>query len=344
MTTVTAARVDVPAHIAQNPGAHRVLTGERPTGSLHVGHYFGTLQNRVLLQDLGVDMFIVIADYQVLTDRDVAGNLPAIVEGVVLDYLAVGIDPAKATIFAHSSVAALNQLLLPFLSLVSTAELSRNPTVKDEIAASGRSQVSGLMFTYPVHQAADLLFCKSTLVPVGDDQLPHIELTRTIARRFNDRYAQLFPLPEAMLSHAPRLLGTDGRKMGKSGGNAVSIKSSADETAAIVKTAKTDAERRITFEPERRPEVSNLVLLAALAAGRDPHEVAEEIGDGGAAVLKRVVTEAVNERLAPVRARRAEYAAEPGLVRGILREGGERANAVADQTLLEVKEAMLTYY
>lgn len=344
MTVTTTARMDVPAHIAQNPGAHRVLTGDRPTGSLHLGHYFATLQNRVLLQDMGVDLFVVVADYQVLTDRDVAGNLPEIVDGVILDYLAVGIDPARATIFAHSSVAALNQLLLPFLSLVSTAELSRNPTVKEEVAASGREQVSGLMFTYPVHQAADLLFCKSTVVPVGEDQLPHIELTRTIARRFNDRFAPLFPLPEAMLSHAPRLLGTDGRKMGKSGGNAIDIKATADETAALIKTAKTDTERRIVFDPENRPEVSNLVLLAALAADRDPYEVAEEIGDGGSAALKRVVTEAVNERLAPVRARRLELAADPGMVRRVLREGGERASAIADQTLLEVKEAMRTYY
>lgn len=184
--------------ILKDPGQFRVLTGDRPTGRLHLGHYFGTLHNRVRLQDLGAEMFVVIADYQVLTDRDVADNLTGYVEELVLDYLAIGVDPARSTIFTHSAVPALNQLMLPFLSLVSVAELNRNPTVKDEITHSRQSSVSGLMFTYPVHQAADILFCKGNLVPVGQDQLPHLELTRTIARRFNDHYGNgtaVFPSP-----------------------------------------------------------------------------------------------------------------------------------------------------
>ncbi|MCM2578994.1 hypothetical protein M1E25_16805, partial [Streptomyces sp. MTZ3.1] len=134
--------------ILEDPGQFRVLTGDRPTGRLHLGHYFGTLQNRVRLQNLGVEMFVIIADYQVLTDRDVAGNLTGHVEELVLDHLAIGIDPARSTLFTHSAVPALNQLLLPFLSLVSVAELRRNPTVKDEIAHSQQAAVSGLMFTY----------------------------------------------------------------------------------------------------------------------------------------------------------------------------------------------------
>ena len=154
----------------------RVLTGDRPTGPLHLGHYFGSLQNRVRLQDAGAEVFVLVADYQVLTDRDTADRLGEHVLGLVLDYLAIGIDPARATIFAHSAVPALNQLLLPFLSLVSVPELSRNPTVKDEIAHSRQASVSGLMFTYPAHQAADILFCKANLVPVGQDQLPHLEV------------------------------------------------------------------------------------------------------------------------------------------------------------------------
>ena len=174
--------------IQRDPARFRVLTGDRPTGALHLGHYFGTLHNRVRLQDLGADVMLVIADFQVLTDRDVADNLAGYVEDLLLDYLAIGIDPARSTVFTHSAVPALNQLLLPFLSLVSVAELSRNPTVKDEIAHSRQSAVSGLMFTYPAHQAADILFCKADLVPVGQDQLPHLEITRTIARRFNERY------------------------------------------------------------------------------------------------------------------------------------------------------------
>ncbi|GGZ13011.1 tryptophan--tRNA ligase [Streptomyces nitrosporeus] len=326
--------------IAQDPGRFRVLTGDRPTGALHLGHYFGTLHNRVRLQDLGVEVFVLIADYQVLTDRDVADRLTEHVEGLLLDYLAIGIDPARSTVFNHSAVPALNQLLLPFLSLVSVAELGRNPTVKDEIAHSRQSSVSGLMYTYPVHQAADILFCKGNLVPVGQDQLPHLEITRTVARRFNERYGAVFPEPDALLSAAPLLLGTDAGKMSKSRGNSITLAASEDETARLIKGATTDAERHITYDPAARPGVSSLVLLAALCLDRDPHEVAEEIGSGGAAVLKRTVTDAVNARMAPIRARRAEYAQDMRYVRGVLRDGNERANAIAEATLDEVRRAM----
>ncbi|MFF7245301.1 tryptophan--tRNA ligase [Embleya sp. NPDC008237] len=334
--------------IRREPGRFRVLTGDRPTGRLHLGHYFGTLHNRVRLQNLGVEQYLIIADYQVLTDRDIADRLVEYVEGLLLDYLAVGIDPDRTTIFTHSAIPALNQLLLPFLSLVSVAELGRNPTVKDEIAHSRQAAVSGLMFTYPAHQAADILFCKGNLVPVGQDQLPHLELTRTIARRFNDRYPAgghpVFPEPDALLSAAPLLLGTDGTKMSKSRGNSIALAATADETAKLIRGAKTDADRHITYDPRTRPEVSGLVLLAALCQDRDPHRVAEEIGTAGAAALKRTVTEAVNEFLAPIRARRAEYARDLGQVRRILHAGNERANAVADATLREVRSAMMSLY
>ncbi|GAA1872428.1 tryptophan--tRNA ligase [Actinomadura bangladeshensis] len=326
--------------IAADPGAFRILTGDRPTGPLHLGHYFGTLANRVRLQRAGVELFVLVADLQVLTDRDVADHLSEYVEGLVADYLAVGIDPSTATIFRHGAVPALNQLMLPFLSLVSVSELSRNPTVKDEIASSRQASVSGLMFTYPVHQAADILFCKADLVPVGRDQLPHQEITRTIARRFNERYAPVFPVPDALLSDAPSLLGTDGRKMSKSRGNAIALSAGPDETAKLIRRAVTDADRRITYEPGTRPEVSNLVLLAALCQGRDPHAVAAEIGDGGGAALKQVVTDSVNEFLRPVRARRAELIADRGYLRGVLAAGNDRANAVANRTLEEVRAAM----
>ncbi|MFE0778002.1 tryptophan--tRNA ligase [Streptomyces sp. NPDC058861] len=331
--------------VRRSPGRFRVLTGDRPTGRLHLGHYFGTLRNRVRLQDLGVELFVIVADYQVLTDRDVADDLPGHVEELVLDHLAIGVDPARSTVFAHSAVPALNQLMLPFLSLVSVAELNRNPTVKDEIAHSRQSAVSGLMFTYPVHQAADILFCKANLVPVGQDQLPHLEVTRTIARRFNARYGDgVFPAPEALLSDAPLLLGTDGTKMSKSRGNAVALAASADETARLLRGAKTDSERRIAYDPVRRPEVSSLLLLASLCQGGTPEEIAAGIGSGGAAALKRTVTEAVNEHLAPVRARRAAYAEDRAHLRAVLREGNERARAVADATLAEVRAAMNGLY
>ncbi len=341
MTTTTLSLED---RIAARPGDFRVLTGDRPTGPLHLGHYFGTLRNRVRLQQSGVDLVVVVADYQVLTDRDVAERLVPTVQGLILDYLAAGLDPDRATIFTHSAVPALNQLVLPFLSLVSVPELQRNPTVKDEIAHSRQSSVSGLMFTYPVHQAADILFCKGNLVPVGQDQLPHVEVTRTVARRFNERYGPVFPVPEALLGAAPLLLGTDGTKMSKSRGNAIALGATPDETARLIRGARTDADRHITFDPDRRPGVSGLVQLAALCLDQDPHEVAATIGAAGAAVLKRTVTEAVNEFLAPMRARRAAYAQEPALVREVLRTGNARANAVADQTLQEVREAMGTSY
>ncbi|MFC9392397.1 tryptophan--tRNA ligase [Streptomyces sp. NPDC057027] len=333
--------------ILEDPGRFRVLTGDRPTGRLHLGHYFGTLHNRVRLQDLGVELFVVVADYQVLTDRDVADSLPEHVEELVLDHLAIGVDPERSTMFTHSAVPALNQLLLPFLSLVSVAELNRNPTVKDEIAHSRQSAVSGLMFTYPVHQAADILFCKANLVPVGQDQLPHLEITRTVARRFNDRYGSgsaVFPEPDALLSEAPLLLGTDGTKMSKSRGNSIALAAGADETARLIRGAKTDSERHIAYDPAGRPEVSSLLLLAALCQGRTPEEVADDIGSAGAAALKRTVTESVNEYLAPIRSRRAEYAQDRAYVRRILREGNERARAVADATLAEVRAAMNSRY
>jgi tryptophanyl-tRNA synthetase len=336
----------IEAQLRRDPGSHRVLTGDRPTGPLHLGHYFGTLHNRVRLQDL-VELLVVVADYQTITDRDSPASLPGDVDALLADYLSVGIDERCATIFAHSQIEQLNQLLVPFLSLVSVADLERNPTVKDELAAAGLPSMSALMFTYPVHQAADILFCKATVVPVGKDQLPHVELTRSIARRFNRRYSPgdaLFPEPAALLGDAPALLGTDGRKMSKSRGNAIAISATADETARLIAGAKTDSERRITYDPARRPEVSNLVLLAALCLDRDPHEIADDIGDAGSAALKRLVTEAVNERFREIRARRADLAANPGHLRDVLHDGNERARDIAEQTLTDVKRLMHTDY
>ncbi|MFC0674141.1 tryptophan--tRNA ligase [Brachybacterium hainanense] len=330
--------------IAQDPSGLRMLTGDRPTGALHIGHYFGSLQNRVRLQEAGVETWLIIADYQVITDREVLGDIKGSVRELLTDYLAVGIDPERATIFTHSAVPALNQLMLPFLSLVTQPELERNPTVKAELAAAGKSAMGGLMLTYPVHQAADILFCHGNLVPVGKDQLPHIEQTRVVARRFNERYAggeQIFAEPDALLSEAPTILGLDGsRKMSKSLGNTVMLRMSADETVTKIKKAKTDSERRITFDPEARPEVANLLMIAGLSTGRAPEEIAEEIGDKGAGTLKMLTAEALNEHLAPIRARRAEIERDPDRLWEILRAGNARAGEVAEQTLAQVREAM----
>ncbi len=328
------------------PHAFRVLTGDRPTGPLHIGHYLGTLANRVRLQDLGVEVIVLIADYQVLTDQQASRQLPATVRGVLADYLAAGLDPDRSTIFTHSAVPALNELVLPFLSLVSDAELHRNPTVKAESEATGRPP-TGLMLTYPVHQAADILFCHANLVPVGLDQLPHVETTRLIARRFNERYAAgapLFPEPDALLTATPLLAGLDGRKMSKSGGNAIALQASDDETAAAIRRAPTDSERRITYDPIARPAVANLLDLLAATTGADPHELADGIGDRGAGRLKQEVTEAVNELLRPVRARRARFAADAGYLDRVLAAGNAQARDRADDTLADVHERLgMTY-
>lgn len=279
--------VELEEAIDQDPSRFRILTGDRPTGKLHLGHYFGTLKNRVELQNRGVETWVLVADYQVITDRDAVGPLRQRVLGLVADYLAVGIDPKRSIIFNHSAVPALNQLLLPFLSLVTESELHRNPTVKSELDATNGRAMSGLLLTYPVHQAADILFCKANLVPVGQDQLPHLEQTRLIAQRFDRRYGRadkehpVFPRPDALLSKTPLLLGTDGNKMSKSRGNTIELDMTADETARVLKKAKTDPDRVITYDPENRPEVSNLLMMASLATGEDPHAIADRIGDGG---------------------------------------------------------------
>jgi tryptophanyl-tRNA synthetase len=338
-----------------DPGRFRVLTGDRPTGPLHLGHHLGTLANRVRLQAAGVEVFVVIADYQVITDRDSTGDVRGNVREVLLDHLAAGLvtrdghGSPGATVFTHSAVPALNQLLLPFLSLVSVAELQRNPTVKAEAAAAARRGSSargpsGSLLTYPVHQAADILFCGANLVPVGQDQLPHLETARLVARRFGERYGEVFAEPEALLSSAPLLLGTDGAKMSKSAGNSIPLRAGEDETARLVRSARTDTGRRITYDPTNRPEVANLLLVASLCGGRPPEELAEEIGDGGAAALKRLVTESVNEHLRPLRARRAELAGADDHLRDVLAAGNAHASEVADATLTRVREAMgMTY-
>jgi len=308
-----------------------------------MGHYFGTIRERVALQDMGITTRIIIADYQVITDRDTTEHIQDNVYNMVVDYLACGIDPEKTIIFTHSAVPALNQLMLPFLSLVTEAELLRNPTVKSEMDASGHA-LTGLLLTYPVHQACDILFCKGNIVPVGKDQLPHIEQTRQVARRFNERYGHVFPEPEGVLNDAVEIPGLDGRKMSKSYGNAISLSLTAEETAKLIKKSKTDADRMITYDKENRPGVSALLTTAALCTGRTEVDIAEEIGDGGSGTLKKYVTESVNEFLAPIRERRVQLAGDMDYIKDVLHEGNRRANEIANATLDEVREAMNMVY
>ena len=329
------------AAIEQNPGKFTMLTGDRPTGRLHLGHYFGSIRERVAMQNRGVNSNIIIADYQVITDRDTTEHIEDNVLNLVLDYMAAGIDPEKTMIFTHSAVPA-EKLLLPLLSLVTGGEVHRNPTVKSEMEASGHA-LTGLLLTYPVHQACDILFCKANVVPIGKDNLPHVEITRTIARRFNERYAKkhpVFPEPAAILSEAPEIPGLDGRKMSKSYGNSIMLGATAQETAKLIKKSPTDSERRITFDPIARPQVSALLTTAGLVTGRDPKEIAEEIGDSGAGALKAYVIESVNSFLEPHRARREELAKDMDYVRDVLAEGNKKANAIANETLEQVREAM----
>ena len=338
------------ADLEENAARYRMLTGDRPTGPLHIGHYFGTLKNRVHLQNLGVQSFILVADYQVLTDRETADNISTNVRNVILDYLSVGLDPFEktTTIFAHSHVPELNQLMLPFLTLLSVPELQRNPTVKEELQAANMKVVSGSMLAYPVHQAADILFCKGQLVPVGKDQLPHLELCRKIARRFNHRFSPkkpVFPIPTALLSEVPMIFGLDGgQKMSKSRGNAVDLKMTEAETSKLIKRAKTDSDRMITYDPVNRPEVANLLRLLALTTDRSPESWAEEIGNGGGGTLKAQLATHLNGYLAPIRDRRVEFEKRPDIVAEVLQVGNARARAIAQETLHEVRVAMKMDY
>ena len=335
--------------LVKNPKKYRVLTGDRPTGHLHIGHYFGSLQNRVRLANMGVPTMILIADYQVLTDHDAFDKISQNTKQLVIDYLAAGIDPSKqdVIIYPHSYVPEANQLMIPFLTLVSNAELSRNPTVKEEIQAAGLTNVNAGMYTYPVHQAVDILFCKGNVVPAGKDQLPHIEMARTIASRFNKKFCTdtgkepVFPLPEVLLSKTPMILGLDGsQKMSKSRGNAIMLSATEDETAKLIKKAKTDQDRNITYDPVNRPEVANLLSLISLCTGEEPESIAQRIGDGGGGMLKKVLTEAMNEKLRPLRQKRAQLEADPAYIRQVLLDGSAKAREIGIKTLEEVRERM----
>ena len=334
---------EIKADLAIHPEKYVMLTGDRPTGRLHLGHYFGTIRERVKLQNMGVRTTILIADYQVITDRDTTEHIQDNVYNMVMDYLACGVDPDKTPIYTHSAIPACNQLMLPFLSLVTEAELQRNPTVKAEMEASGHA-LTGLLLTYPIHQACDILFCKGNVVPVGKDQLPHIEITRTVARRFNERYGHVFPEPEALLNDAVEIPGLDGRKMSKSYGNAISLSMTPEETAKRIKKSPTDSERTITFDREGRPGVSALLTTAALCTGRTEQEIANEIGASGAGALKAYVTESVNSFLAPIRERRVRYEQDLDYVKDVLHEGNRKMNEIANATLDEVRQAMGMVY
>ncbi len=318
----------------------RYLTGDRPTGPLHIGHYVGSLLNRVTLQQKGYEGFIIIADYQVITDRLDTNKIEEHIIDLVRDYISVGIDSSKTHIFVQSSVPELAELTTIFSMLVSVPQVARNPTVKEEARAMGLdSKMSAGMFMYPVSQAADILLFKPDFIPVGEDQAPHVELTREIAERFNTTFAEVFSVPAIMLSKNPRLLGLDGsQKMSKSRGNTINLSDSADVVVTKLKKATTDSRNSITFDPILQPEVSNLLTLFSLASGRPEIEIASEYVGKGYGVLKKDVADVINAFLDPIRAKRAEVDVE--LVKNIVQEGTEYARKIGKQTMNEVRKAM----
>lgn len=331
-----------------------ILTGDRPTGKLHIGHYIGSLKNRVEMQNTGkYDTFIMIADQQALTDnaRDPEKIKNSLIE-VALDYLAVGIDPTKSTIFVQSQIPALAELNLYYLNLVTVSRLERNPTVKTEIAQKNfeRSIPAGF-FTYPVSQAADITAFKANLVPVGDDQEPMLEQTREIVRSFNSIYGkEVLVEPQGVFppKGSGRLPGLDGNaKMSKSLGNAIYLADDADTLREKVMSMYTDP-NHIHIEDPGQIE-GNMVFTYLDIFDPDKQKVAElkehyQAGGLGDVKIKRYLNEVLEANLGPIRKRREEFALDIPSVYAMLKEGSQKANAVAEQTLAEVRAAIGVNY
>lgn len=329
---------------------HVILTGDRPTGKLHIGHYVGSLKNRVELQNTGkYDTFIMIADQQALTDnaRD-PEKIRRSLHEVALDYLAVGIDPKKSTILVQSQIPALSELTMHYLNLVTVARLRRNPTVKTEIKQKkfGESVPAGF-FTYPVSQAADITSFKADTVPVGDDQEPMLEQTREIVRTFNRIYQQdILVEPEGVFppKGQGRIPGLDGNaKMSKSLGNAIYLSDDADTVQKKVMSMYTDPTHIKVSDPGHVE--GNTVFTYLDIFDPDKEQVAKlkeqyQAGGLGDVKIKRYLNEVLEAELSPIRKRREEYAANLDYVDQVLKEGSARANKVANQTLKEVRDAI----
>lgn len=319
-----------------------ILTGDRPTGPLHLGHYAGSLRNRVRLQ-YAHDQTILIADLQALTDNVArAADVRRNVLEIAFDYLAVGIDPAVTTIALQSAIPELTELTVLYLNLVTVARLERNPTVRAEIEQRGfRRDIPAGFFVYPVSQAADITAIRATLVPVGDDQLPMIELTNEIVRRLAHLAGRpVLPECRALLSETPRLPGVDGRKASKSLGNAIALSASADEIRTAVRAMYTDPGHVRASDPGR---VEGNVVFAYLRAFDPEPDVITELeaqyraGGLGDMVLKRRLEERLQGLLAPIRARRAEFAHDPAQVLALIEQGSARARQIAASVAADVR-------
>ena len=333
-----------PSQGSETAGREAILTGDRPTGPLHLGHYAGSLRNRVRLQATH-DQTVLIADLQALTDNvGHAAKVRRNVLEVALDYLAVGIDPSLSRIALQSGIPELAELTVLYLNLVTLARLERNPTVRAEIELRGfQRDIPAGFLCYPVSQAADITAVRATLVPVGDDQLPMIEQTNEIVRRL----AHLAGRPvlaecRALLSDTPRMPGVDGRKASKSLGNAISLSASADEIRAAVRSMFTDPQHVRASDPGR---VEGNVVFAYLDAFDSDVGAVEQLKAGyrkggvGDVALKNRLEDVLQSLLAPIRERRSELARDPGAVMEIVRRGTEHARASAASVLAHVRTA-----
>lgn len=322
----------------------RLLTGDRPTGRLHLGHYVGTVQNRVRLQD-DYTCFFIVADYHMLTTRlDHLDEVAQNIEQMVLDWLSAGIAPDRSTLFLQSLVPQIAELNLLFSMLVTVPRLQRVPNLKDTMRDLHIQQPSYGLLGYPVLQAADILCVKGNLVPIGKDQASHIEVTREIARRFNETFGEVFPVPDGLIGDVPTLVGTDGQaKMSKSLGNTIDLADDEDAVRAKVSKMYTDPNRLRATDPGTVE--GNPVFIYHDAFNDDAGQVAElkeryRAGAVGDVEVKKLLAEAINRFLGPIRERRREYASQPGLVGKLLRQGSERVREETATTVREARAAM----
>ena len=330
----------------------RILTGDRPTGRLHIGHYFGSLQKRVEMQNSGLyDPYILVADVQALTDNfNNPDKVRKNVREVVMDYLSVGIDPEKSTIFIQSMIPEIAELTVFYSNLVTIARLERNPTVKTEIAQKrelfGESVTYGFL-GYPVSQAGDITAFSGELVPVGEDQLPLIEQCREIVKKFNSIYGEVLIEPEAILSSGKRIKGLDGNvKMGKSLGNAIYLSDSPEEITRKVMSAVTDP-KRIKKDDLGNPDVCMVAYYHQLFTEKEEYEnVCKECraGTRGCVACKKQLAQNIIKTLEPIREKRKYYEEHPELVDKILIEGTQKARKEAQETMKKVKRAMKLDY
>ncbi len=327
----------------------RLLTGDRPTGKLHLGHYVGTLANRVRLQE-EYDCFFLLADFHILTTRlEHLDEIEQNIREIVLDYLSVGIDPERSTIVLQSAVPQIPELQLIFAMLVPVPRLQRVPTLKEVMRDLHITQPSAGLLNYPVLQAADILSVRGEIVPVGKDQASHLELTRELAHRFNELFAPVFPEPETLIGEVGTLPGTDGKaKMSKSVGNVIYLSEDRESVMQRVMRMYTDPKRIHPTDPGTVEGNPVFIYHDAFNANRAEVEELKEryrAGKVGDVEVKKRLATALNTFLDPIRERRARFAARPELVEEIIVEGSRRARAIAAETLERAREAMkMAYY